>query len=172
MDIFEAIKKRRSVRSFKADPFPEEILFQLLDSARYAPTAGNVQPWKFYIVRNKEIQTRLAEAAPGQSWLLTAPVIIVVCAELAKSAASYGQRGSTLYAIQDTAAAIENILLCAVEKGLACCWVGAFREEIVAQLLGLDIQKNRPVAMIPIGYPAEEAITPVKRPLEEIIIFV
>lgn len=172
MDVFEAVKKRRSVRNFKEDPFPEEILFQLLEAARFAPTAGNVQPWKFYIVKNKEIQSKLAEAALAQSWLTTPPVIIVVCAELARSAASYGQRGYTLYALQDTAAAIENILLCAVEKGLGCCWVGAFREEVVAQVLGLDTKINRPVAMIPIGYPAEEALVPVKRPLNDLIIFV
>ena len=104
--------------------------------------------------------------------MTTPPVIIVVCAELARSAASYGQRGYTLYALQDTAAAIENILLCAVEKGLGCCWVGAFREEVVAQVLGLDTKINRPVAMIPIGYPAEEALVPVKRPLNDLIIFV
>ena len=63
MDVFEAVKKRRSVRSFKGDPFPEEILFQLLEAACLAPTAGNVQPWKFYIVKNKEIRDDLAEAA-------------------------------------------------------------------------------------------------------------
>lgn len=171
MDVFEAVKKRRSVRNFKEDPFPEEILFQLLEAARLAPTAGNVQPWKFYIVKNKEIKNSLAEAA-SQSWMTTPPVIIVVCAELWRSAASYGQRGYTLYALQDTAAAIENILLCAVEKGLACCWVGAFREEAVAQILGLDTKKIRPAAMIPIGYPAEETGEPVKRPLKDIIVFV
>ncbi len=172
MEVYEAIKKRRSVRNFKEDPFPDELLFQLLEAARFAPTAGNVQPWKFFLVRNKEVQGKLAEAALGQSWMTTPPVIIVVCAEPARSAASYGKRGSTLYALQDTAAAVENILLCAVEKGLACCWVGAFREEIVARVLGLDTQKIRPVAMIPIGYPAEETSVPVKRPLEELIVFV
>ena len=94
MDVFTAIKTRKSIRRFKSSPFPDEILWRLLDAARHAPTAGNVQPWKFFVVRNKDMQSKLAEAALGQAWMTTAPVIIVVCPDLVRARASYGRRGS------------------------------------------------------------------------------
>lgn len=169
MDVFTSIKTRRSIRSFKEDPFPEDLLTQLLEAGQAAPTAGNVQPWKFFVVRNRPLQEQLTDAALGQTWILSAPVIIVVCADLARSGSSYGKRGSELYAIQDTAAAIQNILLTATAFGLAACWVGAFREELAAKVLEIDSQKMRPVALIPVGYPAETTSTPHKRSLEEIV---
>lgn len=172
MDVFTAIKTRQSIRRFKTEPFPEETLEKILEASRYAPSAGNVQPWKFFVVRSKDVRVKLADAALGQKWMVTAPVIIVACADLPRSAASYGQRGSELYALQDTAAAIQNMILSAVEAGLACCWVGAFREEIAARILNINPQVLRPVAMIPLGYPAESPARPAKRPLEEIIEYI
>jgi nitroreductase len=172
MDVFTAIKTRQSIRSFRAEPFPEETLKKLLDAARYAPSAGNVQPWKFFVVRNKDIQAKLADAALGQEWMVLAPVIVVVCADLTRATTFYGRRGSELYALQDTAAAIQNMILSAVEAGLACCWVGAFREEIAARILNINPQVLRPVAMIPLGYPAESPARTPKRPLEEIIEYI
>lgn len=168
MEVFEAIKRRRSIRRFKEEPFPEDLLKKLLDAARMAPSAGNVQPWKFFVVRNKDIQAKLADAALGQTWMLSAPVMIVVCADLDRAKASYGRRGSELYALQDTAAAIQNILLGATGAGLASCWVGAFREEMAANILGIDYDVLRPVAIIPLGYPAESSRVPPKRGLDEI----
>ena len=169
MDILDLIKKRRSVRRFKDDPFPPALLTRLLEAGQAAPTAGNVQPWRFYIVRNREMKEQLCDAALGQMWIRDAPVVIVVCADLERSRISYGRRGSELYALQDTAAAIQNILLTAAAAGLAACWVGAFREEPAAQIIGVDQQKMRPVALIPIGYAAETPDTPVKRPLFETV---
>ena len=114
----------------------------------------------------------LSEAALDQKWMLTAPVIIVVCADLARSGEAYGQRGMGLYAYQDTAAAVENILLSVAELGLASCWVGAFREEMAAKALKIkDHSTIRPVAMLPVGYPAETPPPTPRRPLEEITIY-
>ncbi len=172
MDVFTAIKKRRSVRRFKKDAFPQEALDRMLEAARMAPSAGNVQPWKFFVVRNKEVQRQMANAALGQRWMAEPPVMLVVCAELPRSAAAYGRRGAELYALQDTAAAIENLLLCAVEEGLAACWVGAFREKVAADALGLDLERLRPIALIPLGYPAEDPSPPSKRPLKEVTEYV
>ncbi len=169
MDVLSLIKTRRSVRLFKKDPFPPELLTQLLEAGQAAPSAGNVQPWKFFVVRNREKQVQLSDAALGQTWILSAPVIVVVCADLARSRSSYGQRGGELYALQDTAAAIQNMLLTVTANGLAGCWVGAFREELAAQVMGVDRQSMRPVALIPIGYPAETATAPHKRTLNEIV---
>ncbi|NMB41840.1 MAG: nitroreductase family protein [Firmicutes bacterium] len=172
MDVFTAIKKRRSIRRFKSNPLSDEIIFKLLDAARHAPTAGNVQPWKFFVVRDKDMQSKLAKAALGQTWMTTAPVIVVVCADLVRSGASYGRRGAELYALQDTAAATQNMILCAVGEGIACCWVGAFREKAAAEALGINLQVLRPVAMVPLGYPAESPAKAQKLSLEEITDFI
>jgi len=172
MDILDLIKKRRSVRRFKNDPFPPALLTRLLEAGQAAPSAGNVQPWRFYVVRNREKQEQLCDAALGQMWIRSAPIVIVVCADLERSRIPYGRRGAELYALQDTAAAIQNILLTATAAGLATCWVGAFREEPVAQIVGVDPQKMRPVAIIPIGYAAETPDTPAKRPLHETVEYI
>ena len=168
MDIFEAIKKRRSIRAFKNIDVSDEIVEKLIDAARWAPSAGNIQPWEFIVVRNLDAKRRLAEAALNQTFIEEAPVVIVVCADYQRSARGYGSRGATLYCIQDTAAAIQNIHLAAIALGLGTCWIGAFREEPVKKLLGIP-DGVRPVAIIPVGYPAEQPAPRPRRPLNEII---
>jgi len=124
-----------------------------LEAARWAPSAGNLQPWKFHIVLNPDIRKELAMAAHGQEFLLQAPAVIAVCALPEQSAKTYGERGRSLYCLQDTAAAVQNILLQAAMLGLASCWVGAFKETAVARALHLK-EGEKPVALIPVGYPA------------------
>ncbi|WP_287154565.1 nitroreductase family protein [Candidatus Solincola tengchongensis] len=168
MDVFEAMEKRHSVRSFDAARgVPDELVARLLRCACLAPTAGNVQPWRFVVVRDGRIKEGLAAAALGQGFVARAPVVIVVCADLESHAASYGRRGVELYSIQDTAAAVENMLLAATALGLGACWVGAFREEEVASLLGLP-ERLRPLALIPVGYPARPGSQPRKMPPERL----
>ena len=162
MDVFEAMEKRRSVRSFDARrEVPDELVEELLRCACQAPSAGNVQPWRFVVVRDVGLKARLAEAALGQAFVAQAPVVIVVCADLAAHAASYGRRGVELYAVQDTAAATENLLLCATALGLGACWVGAFREQEVVHALRLA-RDIRPMALVPVGYPSREEVQPRK----------
>jgi nitroreductase len=168
MDVFEAIKGRRSIRAYKAVDVPEETVEKLIDAARWAPSAGNIQPWEFIVVRNPEIKRRLAEAALGQSFIEEAPVVIVVCADEERSARGYGVRGRTLYCIQDTAAAIQNIHLAAYALGMGTCWVGAFREDEARRILGIP-EGIRPVAIIPVGFPAESPAPRSRRPLKQII---
>ena len=154
MKVLEAIKGRRSIRAFKSQNVSEEIIEKIVDAARWAPSAGNIQPWEFIIVRRPETKRRLAEAALGETFIEEAPVVIVVCANEDRSSQGYGIRGKTLYCIQDTAAAIQNIHLTAYSLGLGTCWVGAFREEKAREILKIP-QGIRPVAIIPVGYPAE-----------------
>jgi nitroreductase len=154
MDVYEAIKGRRSVRAFKSDDVPPEIVEKLIDAAVQAPSAGNTQPWEFIIVRKPEIKRSLAEAASGQSFIEEAPVVIVVCANENRSSQGYGTRGKTLYCLQDTAAAAQNLLLFAYSIGLGTCWVGAFSEEEARKALKIP-SGIRPVAIIPVGYPAK-----------------
>ena len=168
MDVLTAIKGRRSIRAFQRKIVPEEIVEELIDAARWAPSAGNIQPWEFIIVQKQEIKRRLAEAALEQSFIEEAPVVIVVCADEKCSSIGYGTRGRVLYCIQDTAAAIQNILLAACSLGLGACWVGAFKEEEAREILKTP-REIRPVAMIPLGYPDESPPPRKRRNLSQII---
>ena len=166
--MLEAIKNRRSIRAFKNEDISSETVEKLIDAARWAPSAGNIQPWEFIIVKNSEVKRRLAEAALNQKFVEEAPIVIVVCADESRSFKGYGLRGKSLYCIQDTAAAIQNIHLAACSLGLATCWVGAFKEEDVRKIL--DVPDGvRPVALVPVGYPAEKPSPPPRRPLSQII---
>src|SRR3972149_6163007 len=118
MNVFEAIATRRSIRKFTSQDIPMEILGLVLDAGRYAPSAGNIQNWRFVIVKNTDNRNKVAEAAMQQMWIASAPVVIVVCAETEKITQFYGIRGERLYAIQNCAAAIENMILTAHAIGL------------------------------------------------------
>lgn len=167
MEFSEVIAKRRSVRHFNSKlEVSEADIRALLEAAVAAPTAGNIQPWRFTVVRTLEARERLAGAL-RQRWATAAPVVIVVSLDPRPCAARYGDRGEFLYGIQDTAAAVENILLTAVDRGLASCWIGAFDEEAVRDAIGVSAPIT-PVAILPIGYSAESAGRPARRPLAEV----
>ena len=155
MDFWQAMEARQSVRAFdqQRDVSPDAVT-RLLHAATRAPSAGNCQPWHFFVVRDQETKRALARAALNQWFIGRAPVVIVVCADPERSARRYGDRGRHLYSIQDTAAATENLLLAAVASGLGACWVGAFDEDAAEEALDLS-SHLRPVAMVPIGYSAE-----------------
>jgi nitroreductase len=168
MDVFDAIKRRRSIRAFKGQDVPIETIQILIDAASWAPSAGNIQPWEFIVVRKPDTKAKLAEAALDQSFIEEAPVLIVVCADENRSSQRYGTRGKTLYCIQDTATSIQNILLAAYALGLATCWVGAFREDEARRILGIPAGV-RPVAIIPVGYGDETPGSRSRRPISQII---
>ncbi|MEM2866184.1 MAG: nitroreductase family protein [Candidatus Hadarchaeales archaeon] len=167
MDTLEAIRKRRSVRSFKSDPVPEEDLKKILEAASWAPSAGNCQPLELVVVRDPRVKEEVMEAAFGQPFVGEAPVVVVVCAEVERTTSRYGERGELFY-VQDTAAATQNILLAATSLGYGTCWVGAFSEREVAKALHLP-HGVRPMAIVPIGKSAESSEAPPRRPLEEIV---
>jgi len=168
LDVLEAIKERRSIRAFTDEKVSEKDVERLIDAARWAPSAGNTQPLELVVVKDKEMKRKLSEAALNQTFIQKAPVVIVVCADLNRSSRGYGSRGERLYSLQDTAAATENILLAAQELGLATCWVGAFRDKEVAK--AVKAPKNmKPVAIVPVGHPAERPLAPQKRSVNEIV---
>jgi len=167
-DIYSIIKNRRSVRSYTSDPIPQEHIEQLMEVLRWAPSAGNRQPWHFYFVFANELRNGLAAAAFNQDFISQAPLAVVVCALPGKSASRYGKRGQELYVYQDTAAAVQNLLLLATSLDYGSCWVGAFDENRVRLVLGLP-EEVRPVAIIPIGMAAENPASPKRLPQEKII---
>lgn len=166
-NIFEAIKTRRSVRLFLAEKVSDQTIASLLAAATAAPSAGNAQPWYFYVVREEYLKRKLVEAALNQTFIARAPVVIVVCADLELAQQSYGKRGVELYCLQDTAAATENLLLCAHALGLGACWVGAFDERAASDLLELP-RHHRPVAIVPVGRPKGISRDPGRRPLDQV----
>ncbi len=167
-DMMSIIQQRRSVRAFYPDPIPPEHVESMMEALRWAPSAGNRQPWHFFFVFNSEVKKALAAAAFNQEFVSQAPLAVVVCALPGKSEARYGKRGRDLYVYQDTAAAVENLLLLATSLGYGSCWVGAFDENRAKQALQLP-EEMRPVAIVPIGKAAEDPSPPSRLRRNEII---
>ena len=170
MTFHELSKKRQSIRSFTSTPVSRDVIMQLLEAAQEAPSGGNCQPWHFYVIQNPQLLTAIYERSYHADWFTSATAAIVVCADQKRSESKYGSRGRDLYCIQDTAAAIQSILLCAAELGLGACWCGAFDETAMGELLQLD-SSLRPVALIPIGYPEQRSPKPKRRDMGEIVTF-
>ena len=171
MDFLQLAKSRQSVRSFRKDDIPNEIVTKLLEAAQAAPSAGNRQPWLFYVIKNRALIEEIKEKSCKQPFIAEAPLLIVVCADILRSVERYMQRGRELYCIQDTAASIQNILLCAHSEGLGACWCGAFDERELSVILSLE-DEMRPLAIIPLGYPKEKSEKRGRRPLESIATFI
>ena len=152
MTVMEAIKKRKSVRAFEDRPIEEEKLSSVLEAARLAPSASNRQEWRFVVVRDAGMRTKLAKAANNQTFVGEAPVVIACCAETDSHVMSCGQE---CYPI-DVAIAIDHMTLAAVELGLGTCWIGAFSESEVKKVLGIP-EEVRVVELLPLGYPADSA---------------
>lgn len=170
MNLLEIIKKRRSVRRFQSKEIAKDILDELTEALIWAPSAGNLQSRKFYIVSNAGVKDDLVRAALGQGFIAEAPLVIVACADM-RIGTYYGSRGTDLYALQDVAASIQNLLLLAYEHGLGTVWVGAFDEDGVTEVLKLP-RHLRPVAIVPVGYPAEHPSIPQRISREKAVEFV
>jgi nitroreductase len=152
-DLDALLGRRRMVRRFRADPVSDEVVRRLIDMATRAPSAGNTQPWGFVVVRDRERRRQLGAAAFGQTWLAEAPVSVVPCADPSPARPRYGDR-SVRYALIDTAFASLLLLLGVTEAGLGACFVGAFDDDRVRSILRLPAHVQ-PLAVVPIGYPAE-----------------
>ena len=167
MDVADAIEGRTSIRVFKDEPIDDETVQEALRLANLAPSAGNLQARDFIVVRNHRTKKLLMKAALGQDFVEAAPVVVVFCANLERIA-HYGERGRRLYCLQDVAAAVQNAMLYLHSKGLGSVWVGAFDEDQAAAALNLP-SHVRPVAMLPIGYPAERGVHRNRLPLSELV---
>ena len=172
MDVLSVIKKRRSIRNYKPDKIPDEIMDKLLEAMRLAPSAGNRQPYKFIIVQDKDTKVKLSSACRwypgrphGQAFIAEAPVILVCCAETDNHVMTCGQ---LCYPI-DVAIAIDHITLCATAEGLGTCWIGAFYEDQVKEILRIP-PHIRVVELLPLGYPRDPSPVEKQRlPMERIV---
>jgi len=147
MDVLEAIKERRSIRKYEPKAVPEEKLTQILEAGRWAPSAGNSQPWQFIVVRDEEVKNELARVAAYGRFLAEAPVAIAVVID---------PRASN-HPVEDGAAATQNMLLAAHALGLGTCWIGSYGsgyEDRAKEVLGIPRDK-RVLSLISLGYAAE-----------------
>ena len=165
MNVFKAIKNRRSVRNYRQDPVPEEKLKKILEAARLAPSAHNAQNWKFVVVRDSKKREELAQAA-GQGFIARAPVIIVLVSLDPEHIMS---GGTPAYAV-DLGIAGEHIALQAVEEGLGTCWIGAFSQEKVKEILNIP-DDCKVVALLPLGYPADEREFKERKEFDQVVSF-
>ena len=170
MDVFEAIRTRRSIRKYKDKQVPWDNIVTIMQAGKYAPSAGNLQNWKFIVVKTDDKRTAIAKACLQQEWMETAPVFIVVVAEPKKAERYYGTRGASLYTIQGCAAAIQNMLLTVHSLGLGACWIGAFDEDEIWRILGLP-EESSVQGIITIGYADEAPESPPKMRIEHVMFF-
>jgi len=165
MAVLEAIKKRYSCRAYLDKPVEAEKLQQILEAARLAPTAKNLQDWRFVVVTEKEKKQRLAEAANNQSFIAGAGAVIVAC-----SMSDYVMRCGQPVGPIDVAIAMEHICLQASALGLATCWIGSFYPEKVRPIANIPKDVTI-IELLAIGYPADAQKQPSREPMERIVSF-
>ena len=169
MNFFDLIKKRSSIRAFKGREISEEEIQKLLKAANSAPSAGNLQSYEIIAIKDKDLKDDLVGAAHGQKFLGQAPIVFAFLQDYERSQKKYGERGN-LYSIQDGTIAATYLQLAAEEIGFGSCWVGAFDEDRVAEILETG---KRPLALIPVGYPAKRPSKDSgRRELDELVRFI
>ena len=157
MEFDKVLKKRRSVRRYKADPVPRESVLKVLEAARIAPSAAHRQPWHFIVVEDAEMRGKLAGR---QTWAAQAPVTVVALAD---------EEASPSWCSNDVGIAFEHLVLAATDLGLGTCWMGLTRRDAeIRELLGTP-DSLRVVAMTPLGVPDEEPAPKERKSLEEIV---
>ncbi len=164
MDFYETVESRRSVRAYRPDPVEEDRLQRVLEAARLAPSAANRQPVHFYVVTDPALRERLLQAY-SQEWFVGAPVIICACS---RESEAWCRSDGKSYADVDLTIAMDHLILAATAEGLGTCWIGAFKPAPLRQILGIPPELE-PVAMTPLGYPAEEPSARPRKPLEQIV---
>ena len=174
--MIEAIQHRRSVRNFQEKSIEDEKLNEILEAARLAPSGNNRQPWFFIVIKDGLIKNEVAVATNNQAWIASAPVVIVAVADLCARSQDY----AGLYVdeetnsfdvkriVRDTTIAVTHILLEVDNQGLGACWCGAFTQETIRPVLNIPDDKFV-LAVIPVGYPAEEPKARPRKILEEVI---
>ncbi len=151
MEYSDLIKTRRSRRAFKPKPPTEQQINSIVEAANLAPSAGNLQSFSFYLVKDKNTKEKLAAAAFGQGFIAEAPVVVVFFAKAPVSSKKYGERGRQ-YSIIDASLAAAYAQLAVDNLGLGAVWVGAFDDEKVKALLD---EEGQPLCILPVGYPSD-----------------
>ena len=178
MELFEAIKTRRSVRAYQDKPVEDEKLQSVLDAVRMAPSWANMQCWRMVVVKDRATQEKISDLSyvesffapkgyksnPSKKALAAAPVVIALCADPAQSGVLWDQN----YYLVDAGIAAQNLMLAARGLGLGTVFVGVYDEEKLKELLNIPAS-IRIIGLLPLGYPTEEKKDgPKRKPLDEI----
>jgi nitroreductase len=163
-NILNLIRNRGSIRSYKDKIIPQQELLNIIESARLAQSAANRQPWEFILVTNPTIKGKVAEVANHQSFVGEAAAVVVCLADIEKSARVGPFEGFLI----DLAIAIENMALTSWDLGIGSCWIGAFNEGRVRELLGIPAHL-RVVSLLTLGYPDERPGAKSRKSLNEIL---
>jgi nitroreductase len=168
MEFFDTLRARHSIRAFTAQAIESADIDAILDAANAAPSAGNLQGYEIFAVTNRAGLSALCRASWDQEFIAQAQIALVFCANPARSAIKYGERGVNLYCIQDATIACAYAQLAATARGLATVWVGAFSEDAVraAIPIGNDLL---PVAILPIGHPGKQPKIRPRRELNDLV---
>ena len=199
MNVMDAIQKRRSIRHYKPDDIPDEVLNRLLEAMRLAPSGGNGQEWKFIVVRDKTTKAKVADACQyeivsgainPQKWIHEAPVVLVACASEKEAAYRFYREGEVIIGyggslqaelekapieyesvlMFDLAIALDHLSLVAIDEGLGTCWIGGMNEHKMKEILSIPDDVRAPVAMV-LGYPDESPDPRPRKTLDEIICY-
>ena len=199
MDVMDAIQKRRSIRHFKPDDIPNDVLERLLNAMRLAPSGENRQPWKFIVVRDKTTKYKVAatciwKTSDGkqvlQKWINEAPVIIVACGFEKEASVRYYKKGELIITdwasleaemqqttieyesslVSDLTIAIDHLTLAARAEGLGTCWLGSMKEPQVKEILSIPKDVRAPLAVV-LGYPMSWPNSRPRKSINEIICY-
>ncbi len=164
MEFSELITQRYSVRAYKPDPVEDEKLQQVLEAARLAPTAANMQPFQLIIIHTEGREGELRRIY-DRDWFVQAPLIIVACGIPSKA---WVRHDKANYGVVDVAIIMDHLILAAADQGLGTCWIGAFNPEAAREILGLP-EGVDPIVMTPLGYPDDEWKRKVRKSLDELV---
>lgn len=164
MEFAELVRQRYSVRAYKPDPVPEEVLARVLEAARLAPTASNRQPFRLLVIRTAGRGKELARVYQ-RPWFVQGPLVIGVCSLPAEA---WVRRDGKNYADVDATIAMDHLVLAAASEGLGTCWVAAFDPAAAREVLALPAGVE-PIAFTPLGYPADQPPEKKRRPLADLV---
>jgi nitroreductase len=167
MDFFELIQARYSVRAFQSKPVEKEKLDQIFEAVRLAPTAANRQPFRFFVLRTKDKTADLLRVY-GRDWFVQAPLVIAACAEPSKA---WTRMDTKNYGEVDTTIAMDHLILAAANLGLGTCWIAAFNPVIAREVFNLP-DEVEPLALTPLGYPADSPKTKKRKSLSELVFYI
>jgi len=157
MDIRKVVVERRSIRGYSSKEVSLEDVGEILESARFSPSSGNMQSWKIIVVTDAGLRADIAKVCKKQDWMADAPVHLVICNEYPEVVGSYKKLGK-MFSIQNCAVLATNIMNLAYASGLGTCWVGSFPADSIKGIIGLPEDGVDPEVIITLGYPAKDLV--------------
>lgn len=164
MEFLELAKRRYSVRTYKADPVEDDKLQKILEAARFAPTACNLQPFQLIVTHTKGREAELRRIY-NSLWFIQAPIVICACGIQSES---WKRRDGKCYCDIDVTIAMDHLILAAADLGLGTCWIGAFNPDAAREILRLP-DEVEPIAFTPLGYPADKPSSKDRKALSELV---